>query len=293
MFYYLYQITNLVNNKIYVGVHKTKNMNDGYMGSGKIIRYAIEKYGIDNFRKDILETFENSESMYAREKEIVTDNFLLREDVYNLRRGGHGGFDHINSTGKNIYGKNGDLNHGGKNLSNHKGNKKLIDILKEKKTYEDYKRAISNSLKKKYNDGFINPFAGKKHTEDTKKIIQEKLRIAQQGSKNSQFNTCWIYHELFGTKKIKKDLIDEYIFQGWFAGKKLKKLKDTSAAYRKNVKRPHQQDVEKLELWHNLYKTYGYDTFCEITGYNKSKPNLVTLFSKYVKSFVPQNGKKR
>jgi len=88
-----------VNNKIYVGVHKTKDLDDGYMGSGKVIKHAIEKHGIDNFRKDILEFFEDAESMYAREKEVVTDEFLLREDVYNLRRDGNGGFDYINSSG--------------------------------------------------------------------------------------------------------------------------------------------------------------------------------------------------
>ena len=97
MFYYLYQITNLVNNKIYVGIHKTMDMNDGYMGSGKIIKRAIKKHGADKFKKDILETFVDSESMYAREKEVVTDKFLLCEDVYNLRRGGLGGFDYINA----------------------------------------------------------------------------------------------------------------------------------------------------------------------------------------------------
>jgi hypothetical protein len=45
----------MVNAKIYVGVHKTSNLNDGYMGSGKIIRSAMEKHGISNFSKDILE----------------------------------------------------------------------------------------------------------------------------------------------------------------------------------------------------------------------------------------------
>ncbi len=99
MFYYLYEIKNKLNGKIYVGVHKTNDMDDGYMGSGKIIKRAIEKHGIDNFTKVILETFENAEDMYAREKEVVTDEFLLREDVYNLRRGGSGGWDYINSNG--------------------------------------------------------------------------------------------------------------------------------------------------------------------------------------------------
>jgi len=40
-----------VNNKIYVGIHKTKNMNDSYMGSGKVIKNAIKKYDIDNFKR--------------------------------------------------------------------------------------------------------------------------------------------------------------------------------------------------------------------------------------------------
>ena len=102
MFYYLYEIKNKINGKIYVGVHKTKNMNDGYMGSGKVIQDAIKKHGIENFTKVILEMFDNSNDMFLKETEIVTDEFLARDDVYNLRRGGSGGFDYINAHGLNI-----------------------------------------------------------------------------------------------------------------------------------------------------------------------------------------------
>lgn len=99
MFYYLYEVKNNLNGKIYVGVHKTKSLDDGYMGSGKVISNAIRKHGIEHFTKIILERFETSGAMYAREKEVVTAEFLMREDVYNLRRGGNGGFDYINDNG--------------------------------------------------------------------------------------------------------------------------------------------------------------------------------------------------
>jgi hypothetical protein len=100
MYYYIYKITNLVNNKIYIGVHRTTNLDDGYMGSGSMIKSAIAKHGIENFEKTIIKFFENPKDMYLAEAEIVTDDFLSRDDVYNLRRGGHGGFDHIIKSGK-------------------------------------------------------------------------------------------------------------------------------------------------------------------------------------------------
>ena len=76
MFYYLYKITNLINSKIYIGVHQTSNLDDGYLGSGININRAIKKYGKENFNKEILEFFNTEEDMYIKEKEIVNHNFL-------------------------------------------------------------------------------------------------------------------------------------------------------------------------------------------------------------------------
>jgi len=98
---YLYQITNHVNGKIYIGVHVTDDINDGYMGSGTILNAAIQKHGIENFTKTILEHFETSDDMFRKEAEIVNEEFVQRTDTYNIKIGGKGGFDYINSTGKN------------------------------------------------------------------------------------------------------------------------------------------------------------------------------------------------
>ena len=207
--YYLYQITNNLNGKIYVGVHQTTDLNDGYMGSGKVIRSAINKHEIENFTKVILEHFDTSEAMYAREKEVVTEEFLLREDVYNLRRGGFGGFEFINRNAMNVYGSNGKSGFGGENLIN--GTTRIHSLEENKQ--------ISETLKKKYTDGFENPFKGYSHTDETKKIISMKNSKRQLGGGNSQFGTCWVSHELIGSKKISKELLPDYIEQGWVKGR--------------------------------------------------------------------------
>ena len=87
MAFILYQITNLLNGKHYIGAHEGEPA-DSYMGSGVAIRRAIHKYGKSNFRKDILAEVSSDKLMYALEKAVVDDAFVRRPDTYNMCIGG-------------------------------------------------------------------------------------------------------------------------------------------------------------------------------------------------------------
>jgi hypothetical protein len=58
-FNFIYKTTNLITDKFYIGMHSTNNLNDGYLGSGKILRYSVKKYGAENHKIERLEFFEN------------------------------------------------------------------------------------------------------------------------------------------------------------------------------------------------------------------------------------------
>ena len=101
--YIVYQTTNKINNKIYIGVHCTNNPDgfDGYIGCGVRItqpctymnpktpfQYAVKKYGTGAFIRTTLAKFDTKEEAYELESKIVNKEFLQREDVYNLVEGG-------------------------------------------------------------------------------------------------------------------------------------------------------------------------------------------------------------
>ena len=98
MKYTIYKITNILNNKFYIGKHQTMDENDSYYGSGKAIKEAILKYGKENFIKEVLFTFDNELEMNLKEKELITEEFVNRKDTYNIGVGGEGGAHFKNKT---------------------------------------------------------------------------------------------------------------------------------------------------------------------------------------------------
>lgn len=86
----IYKIINKVNNRWYIGKHNGKDPN--YMGSGKLLKQAKEKYGLENFEKIVLETVDSPELLNEREKYwIEKTNAVNDPQSYNLAYGGEGG----------------------------------------------------------------------------------------------------------------------------------------------------------------------------------------------------------
>jgi hypothetical protein len=87
---YLYKVTCNIDNTIYIGVHSTDNLNDGYKGSGTLLKRKVAKHGWENFTKEILQDYPTRKEMLNAEKEHVNDSFLKLEHVMNLVAGGGG-----------------------------------------------------------------------------------------------------------------------------------------------------------------------------------------------------------
>ena len=87
MYYTIYKTTNLLNSKTYIGYHSTKDLNDSYLGSGKILKQAIEKHGEESFIKEILYIFPTKEEALQKESEIVDEAFVMDSNTYNMKLG--------------------------------------------------------------------------------------------------------------------------------------------------------------------------------------------------------------
>lgn len=174
--YLIYKITNMLNNKYYIGAHKGEP-NDRYMGSGGSIKQAIKKYGKENFIKETLCICTNEESMYFMEKVFVGKEEVADKMCYNLREGGLGGFPKDYWKGRkqseeqrrkkslSLIGNTYTLGH--TLTDEHKA--KLSEKLKGRKMSDEAKVKMSQvKLGNKHTLGY-------KHTEETK-IRMSKLR---------------------------------------------------------------------------------------------------------------------
>ena len=202
--YIIYRTTCLLNNKIYIGKHKTSDLEDSYLGSGKMLRRAIKKHGIENFKKEILFVFDSEEEMNAKEAELVTEEFCSRDDTYNLCPGGKGGWGYVN---------------GEDNLRIEKNRKAAATTnRKDLEIRKSWGRKGIQSMIEKYGKTFSNSnppsFLGKRHRAES--IDKMRLAASKRTSfKNSQFGSMWITDGI-KNKKIKS--VDN-VPDGWYKGR--------------------------------------------------------------------------
>jgi len=186
-------------------MHSTSNLEDGYLGSGKILWYSIQKHGRDKHSIDILEYLPDRSSLKLREKEIVNSNLIKEKLCMNLKEGGDGGF---HSSVQSELGTRSNLKRW--------QDPEYIKLMSEKATERNIELHEKGILR-------APDWTGRSHREETKKLIGEKNSITQKGEKNSQFGLKWI-HNLTEkvNKKVKEIELKEYLDSGWKSGRKMK-----------------------------------------------------------------------
>lgn len=172
----LYQTTNSLNFKIYVGVHKLADnaYSKGYLGSGYGLKSAVKKYGKSNFTRITLAEFSCSKDAYLAEAKMVTEAFINRPDIYNMCLGGREGRPHTPEIKAKL-----SAAHTGKVLSEeHK--LKMSSAQKGKKISEKHKAAISAAQRGNTH------WLGRTHTLETRTKIStsHKSRLLNNGGEN-------------------------------------------------------------------------------------------------------------
>lgn len=146
---YIYKITNLINGKIYIGKHSSNKIDDTYMGSGKIIKRAEQKYGLNNFIKNIIAYTDNEAALNFLERLYIKKYKSKDLSIgYNLTDGGDG----------------------------------TLGISRSGKDHWNYGRHLSDETKRKIsetNKGHMSPRKGIHLSDETK----EKLRLKHIGIK--------------------------------------------------------------------------------------------------------------
>lgn len=158
MYFYLYKIKNVINEKEYIGIHKSNSLCDPYYGSGTAIKKAIKKYGRENFHKEILMLASDWEELKDLEKIAVNPDYVKRRDTYNLREGGNGSYG-LKRDNNPFYGK----------------------------THTDFTKKIMSQKAKINNCGVNNPFYGRKHSEESKKSISKTKKGVPQDQNRKGF----------------------------------------------------------------------------------------------------------
>lgn len=180
----IYKTTNLVNGKFYYGIHSTNDLNDGYIGSGRLLTKSINKHGRINFDCQIIEIFDNRKDASNLERVIVTNDLIQNKQCYNLRTGGDNEFISPSVSESKLGIPRSD-----------ETKRKIIETLKEKyrlglidKTNISKPRSLQfkehhGLMMKGKLTGSKNPMYGKTHSDEVKKFLSENNKGKKTGDR--------------------------------------------------------------------------------------------------------------
>lgn len=195
MYGYVYKVTNIVNNKIYIGQHCSSTFDESYYGSGSYFIRALNKYGKENFKREIIEQCDDFETLNNREEywiQYYLDlGYVFGKSIYNLKKTAIGGdtytfvpeehrAQHKMRLSKTITGRS-QLEETRKKISeSNRGKKKSENqitkmIISEKASKKHwYTNGIDNKLISEGDPIPDNYYAGRTSSDELKAYIKEK-----------------------------------------------------------------------------------------------------------------------
>lgn len=202
----VYKTTNKVNNKFYIG-YDTKNRSlKEYPGSGKILKLAIKKYGIDSFEKEILEECFSLKHLVEREIYWI-EYYKATEYGYNITKGGLGGdtFTQQKEDDKIKILEKRSSSMKGKNRGplKEETKEKISKSLSGRKNPEHSKRMTGRKLTEEHKKNIGESGKGRKTSEETKMKISE----SNKGKKMSEETKMKMSKAKKGIKKKKRKVV--------------------------------------------------------------------------------------
>lgn len=226
----IYVITNTLNGKVYVGKSeisiedRLKEHKSG-TNSNEHLQRSIKKYGIDNFRFEVLEECEVSKCC-ERERYWIKKLNSIYPNGYNYTSGGENksGFTFCEKSKKK-------MSESAKRVSKTEQGKAIHSKGGKARTWSNEERKkVSDSLKKLYSDKTKVPMYGKHHTEDWKKKQSERMmgeKHPMYGKHISDKAKALKSKAIKGRKwvnngieqyQIKPELLQQYLSNGYIQG---------------------------------------------------------------------------
>jgi hypothetical protein len=205
-FFFLYKTTWQPTGEFYCGMHKTEQVDDGYLGSGLRLIRKLKKHGRNGFTREILSFHSSFDELKQAERELITKEMLQNPLCLNLVIGGLGGI------GPGL-------------LGTKLGAARTKWLWKNDPLFRERQLRIVSAAGRV---GCLHPISreafslGAKtaQTPEAKRSRIETMKVNQhqQGARNSQFGTTCISHSEHGTKRVTLTEVESWLEAGWVRG---------------------------------------------------------------------------